>query len=395
MATASHPLSPLSAVLAELGTRVASYRIRGINEQATKNALIGPLLNQLGWDIHDLDKVTPEWRPSLPGFRGNPVDYALLAADGVVPVALVEAKALGERLDLHASQAAAYAQQAGVEWAILTNGDEWRVYRAGGWGRGTALPSWLVLRCTLGEPGAASMLARVACAELRDGAFGRWARTQEELRALKAAFDALAAEPAAGLAELLGRELPGGAARVRALWPQVRVTMAVDGAGPVPAGEPGLPIAAVATAVPVPMPSVAAADTAPTAASIGPVERAATIDGFWVSAATRPVPGSKPYQVKVLDQVVPVRSWAELLQVVAQHAATSNPARFALALRAPEFAARKSRRLGEDTEGMRKTVAVGGGYLELNLSAGDCVEVAREIAGFVAGCEVWYSVAGE
>ncbi|MBM4345564.1 MAG: hypothetical protein FJ100_19505 [Deltaproteobacteria bacterium] len=171
------------------------------------------------------------------------------------------------------------------------------------------------------------------------------------------------------------------------------MTMAVDGAGPVTAGEPSLPIAAVATAVPVAMPSATPVDNVPVAASIGAVEPSTSSDGFWVSAAKRPVPGSKPYQVKVLDQVVPVRSWAELLQVVAQHVAVANPARFALALRAPEFAARKSRRLGADTEGMRKAVAVGGGYLEVNLDAGDCVKVAQEIAAYVVDGEVWYSVA--
>ncbi len=395
MATASIPHSQLSAVLAELGVRVANYRIRGINEQATKNALIGPLLNHLGWDIHNLDKVTPEWRPSLPGFRGNPVDYALLADDGVMPVALVEAKALSERLDVHASQAASYAQQAGVEWAIVTNGEEWRVYRAGGWGRGTALPSWLVLRCALGEPGAAAMLGRLTCAELRDGVFGRWAQTQEELRTLKAAFDSLAAEPEAGLAELLGRDLRGGAARVRELWPQVRVSMSLDGAAHSPTSEPPLPIEAVAAPSPAALPRVAPADETLASAGTKPVEPTATSDRLWVSAVNRPKPGSKPHQIKVLDQVLPVRSWAELLQVVAQRAAASNPARFALALGAPEFAARKSRRLSENTEGMRKAVAVGGGYLEVNLSAGDCVEVARQIAGFVAGCEVWYSVVPE
>ena len=82
MATFSATPSSLAKVLDELAVKVVTYRARSINEQATKNAIISPVLNQLGWDIHDLDMVTPEWRPSMPGFRGNPVDYARLTVPG-------------------------------------------------------------------------------------------------------------------------------------------------------------------------------------------------------------------------------------------------------------------------------------------------------------------------
>ncbi len=388
------PTTPtLTRALADLAARVAIYRHRGINEQATKNAFISPLLSQLGWDIHDLDMVTPEWRPSLPGFRGNPVDYALLNADGARPVALVEAKALGERLDLHASQAASYAQQAGVEWAILTNGDEWRVYRAGGWGRTAPLPQWLVLRCTLSDDGATELLSRLACAELRDGAFGRWARMQQDLRELKGAFEGLTGAPDPGLAELLGRDLAGGAARVRELWPHVRATLTLNGSAAAVADE-----MSVVSAVGVPSGSVAAAPGGGIEASAvkGPsapeVDSGRALDGVWIPGSTPPAPGTKPHQVKVFDQIAPVKSWAGLLEFVVRRAAAENPARFALALEAPEFARKKSRRLGATNVGMRTAKAVGEGFVEVNLSAGDCVEAAREALEFISARQYWYSV---
>ena len=47
-------------------------------------------------------------------------------------VLFIEAKALDENLDDRrwAGQIIGYAMQAGVEWVVLTNGDEYRIYNA-------------------------------------------------------------------------------------------------------------------------------------------------------------------------------------------------------------------------------------------------------------------------
>jgi Restriction Enzyme Adenine Methylase Associated/Type I restriction enzyme R protein N terminus (HSDR_N) len=98
-----------------------------MGEQNTKAALIVPVLRALEWDVEDPDEVTLEYRR-----RGadKPVDYALSLQRK--PTLFVEAKALDENLDDRrwANQIVSYAAVAGVEWVVLTNGDEYRMYNA-------------------------------------------------------------------------------------------------------------------------------------------------------------------------------------------------------------------------------------------------------------------------
>lgn len=97
-----------------------------LNENDTKATLIEPILAALGWDVLDTDEVAREHRAP----RAKPVDYALLVMRE--PKLYVEAKALGESLDEArvAHQIMGYAAVAGVEWIVLTNGDEWRIYNS-------------------------------------------------------------------------------------------------------------------------------------------------------------------------------------------------------------------------------------------------------------------------
>jgi hypothetical protein len=98
-----------------------------MNEQSTRASLIDPVLRALGWDIGDPDDVQHEYRVKR---ADNPVDYALLVNGA--PKLFVEAKALGRDLADRkwSNQIMGYAAVAGVEWVALTNGDEWRIYRA-------------------------------------------------------------------------------------------------------------------------------------------------------------------------------------------------------------------------------------------------------------------------
>lgn len=108
---------------------LSRYRSQGrsIGEENTKAGLIEPILEALGWDIRDPDEVHREYR-RLPG--DSPVDYALLLLR--TPRLFVEAKGVGENLDdpKWAIQTITYATAAGVEWVVLTNGAEWRIYNA-------------------------------------------------------------------------------------------------------------------------------------------------------------------------------------------------------------------------------------------------------------------------
>src|SRR5215212_8498909 len=116
-------------LLPRLRKRIQKIRNRkeNIGEQNTKAALIDPLLSALGWDIEDIDEVSREYRRKP---QDNPVDYALFMLRS--PRLFVEAKGLEKDLSDRKwiSQILGYATVVGVEWCILTNGDEYRLYNA-------------------------------------------------------------------------------------------------------------------------------------------------------------------------------------------------------------------------------------------------------------------------
>ncbi|PIU61668.1 MAG: restriction endonuclease subunit R [Armatimonadetes bacterium CG07_land_8_20_14_0_80_59_28] len=94
---------------------------RDVNESDTV-----AVLNDICGDVFGYDKyleVTSEL-----AIRGTYCDLALKVEDKVQ--FLVEAKAIGVELkDTHVKQACDYGANLGVQWIVLTNGVEWRVYR--------------------------------------------------------------------------------------------------------------------------------------------------------------------------------------------------------------------------------------------------------------------------
>jgi hypothetical protein len=119
----------LTSVLPKLRKRIHKIQNRNenIGEQNTKAALIDPLLAALGWDVEDIDEVSREYRRKS---QDNPVDYALFMLRS--PRLFVEAKGLEKDLSDRKwiSQVLGYATVVGVEWCVLTNGDEYRLYNA-------------------------------------------------------------------------------------------------------------------------------------------------------------------------------------------------------------------------------------------------------------------------
>ncbi len=116
-------LDELVGVIETLQSRIQTYRdILSRNETRTRMALIDPLLSALGWEVADPGLVTPEYDIS-----GQRADYALLSGQGHKPIALLEAKRLGEPLDptRHQEQVFTYALMQQVRYAGLTDGDLW------------------------------------------------------------------------------------------------------------------------------------------------------------------------------------------------------------------------------------------------------------------------------
>lgn len=97
-------------------------------EETTKQALILPMLDILGFNPFDPTRVKAEVGADFPGAKSNErVDYALYCHG--VPVMFVEAKAHGEKLANHAPQLSRYFNATPeVAIAAITNGREWRFF---------------------------------------------------------------------------------------------------------------------------------------------------------------------------------------------------------------------------------------------------------------------------
>ncbi len=115
--------------LLRVRNRISQIRDRkeAIGEQNTKSALIDPILLALGWDLEEFEEVSREYKRKP---KDNPVDYAFFMFRS--PCLFVEAKALEKDLNDRKwiSQIISYAAVVGVEWCILTNGDEYRIYNS-------------------------------------------------------------------------------------------------------------------------------------------------------------------------------------------------------------------------------------------------------------------------
>ena len=117
----------LERTVADVRRRILRATSRRLNEENTKATLIEPVLRALGWDVEDFDEVQREFRIRK---RDKPADYVLLTDRR--PRLLIEAKGLGEDLANRnwANQIMGYASVAGVQWIVLTNGNEYRIYNS-------------------------------------------------------------------------------------------------------------------------------------------------------------------------------------------------------------------------------------------------------------------------
>lgn len=97
-------------------------------EETTKQALILPMLDILGFSPFDPMRVKAEYGADFPGAKNNErVDYALFCHG--VPVMFIEAKAYAEKLGNHCPQLSRYFNATPeVAVAAITNGQEWRFF---------------------------------------------------------------------------------------------------------------------------------------------------------------------------------------------------------------------------------------------------------------------------
>ncbi|HAN99903.1 MAG TPA: hypothetical protein DCQ98_21855 [Planctomycetaceae bacterium] len=113
--------------LRELAARVERVRSRCVTEEGTKNALVMPFIQALGYDVFDPLQVVPEFTADVGIKKGEKVDYALLRDDK--PIILFECKALGAKLDeSKSSQLHRYFHTTSARFAILTDGVHYKLF---------------------------------------------------------------------------------------------------------------------------------------------------------------------------------------------------------------------------------------------------------------------------
>jgi hypothetical protein len=113
--------------LRELAKRIAATKNLIQTEEATKNAMVMPFIQLLGYNVFDPTEVTPELIADIGTKKGEKVDYAVLREGH--PIILFECKKCGGDLHInHASQLFRYFHVTAARFGVLTNGLTYRFF---------------------------------------------------------------------------------------------------------------------------------------------------------------------------------------------------------------------------------------------------------------------------
>jgi hypothetical protein len=110
----------------QLSDRVTKLKDSIQTEEATKNALIMPFINVLGYDVFNPFEVIPEFVCDIATKKGEKIDYAIMK-DGE-PILLIECKHWEQDLNLHDNQLMRYFHVSKAKFGLLTNGIIYRFY---------------------------------------------------------------------------------------------------------------------------------------------------------------------------------------------------------------------------------------------------------------------------
>lgn len=104
-----------------LSARIANTKDMIQTEEATKNAMVMPLIQILGYNPFDPLEVTPELVADVGTKKGEKVDYAILREGK--PIIIFECKKAGAELNIsHAGQLFRYFHVTAARFGVLTNG---------------------------------------------------------------------------------------------------------------------------------------------------------------------------------------------------------------------------------------------------------------------------------
>ena len=110
----------------QLSDRIEKLKDNLQTEEATKNALIMPFLQALGYDVFNTLEVVPEYTCDIGTKKGEKIDYAILK-DGI-PAILIECKHWVQDLTLHDNQLLRYFNVSPAKFGLLTNGIIYKFY---------------------------------------------------------------------------------------------------------------------------------------------------------------------------------------------------------------------------------------------------------------------------
>lgn len=117
----------LMGELSKIAERIPAIRGQLATEEATKNALIMPFIQALGYNVFNPLEVVPEFTADVGIKKHEKVDYAIMHEGA--PVVLVECKDCASKLGAaHGSQLFRYFATTSARISILTNGIEYRFY---------------------------------------------------------------------------------------------------------------------------------------------------------------------------------------------------------------------------------------------------------------------------
>jgi len=113
-------------VMKQLSERTDKLKESLSTEEATKNALIMPMLQALGYDVFNPLEVVPEFICDIGTKKGEKIDYAIMSNNE--PILLIECKHWNQALTLHDNQLLRYFHVSKAKFGLLTNGIIYRFY---------------------------------------------------------------------------------------------------------------------------------------------------------------------------------------------------------------------------------------------------------------------------
>jgi len=107
-------------------THVSKFKDTITTEAVTKNSLILPFFQLLGYNVLNHLEFEPEYDANFGGKKDAKVDYAIIIEEK--PTILIECKPCGEDLEKHVGQLSQYYAAAGTKFGILTDGVIYNFY---------------------------------------------------------------------------------------------------------------------------------------------------------------------------------------------------------------------------------------------------------------------------